>query len=352
MKIQKLNYSHPERKDFSSWQINDLQLIDFNLLVGKNATGKSRTIMLIYSFAKMLNNERPLMFGDWNITFIDNSELFEYKVSITNKVEEEELKINGVLKIKRKQEDLCELFSETQKEWKKISPPKDKLIIHVRRDIAEHPYLELLATWAKNVFCFKFGNINPNLISIDKNIDKLTSIDDIATLLDDIGDEKENIIQSFNSLGYNITHIFTLDIKGEDILYVKENDVNKPISQFYLSQGMFRCITLLIFIEYLLKKNKPQAILIDDLGEGLDYERATELGKFLFEKLKNTNIQIITTSNDNFLMDVIDIKYWNILVKKNNKIETFNYGNSSEKFREFKFSGLSNFSLFSSDYLL
>ncbi|MCP4106937.1 MAG: ATP-binding protein [Desulfobacteraceae bacterium] len=101
----------------------------------------------------------------------------------------------------------------------------------------------------------------------------------------------------------------------------------------------------------LLIQNKAETIIVDDICEGLDYERATKLGKLLFKIFQAKNVQFIVSSNDSFLMDVIDIRYWNILVRENNLIRVYNYKNSKDKFDNFKYSGLSNFDLFSSDYL-
>jgi AAA15 family ATPase/GTPase len=115
---------------------------------------------------------------------------------------------------------------------------------------------------------------------------------------------------------------------------------------------MLRTLSVLIFMEYHVHNNKSSTILIDDLGEGLDYERATKLGKLIVEKLENSNIQFIATSNDSFLMDVVPIKYWNILQRDGNTVKALNYQNSKEQFDKFRMTGLSNFDLFSSDYLL
>jgi hypothetical protein len=92
-------------------------------------------------------------------------------------------------------------------------------------------------------------------------------------------------------------------------------------------------------------------VIIDDLCEGLDYERATKLGELVFNICRDTEIQLIATSNDSFLMDAIDIKYWNILQRTGSIVTALNIKNSEEKFRKFKFTGLSNFDFFSSDYL-
>jgi hypothetical protein len=92
-------------------------------------------------------------------------------------------------------------------------------------------------------------------------------------------------------------------------------------------------------------------IIVDDLCEGMDYERASKLGKYIYDTLESKNIQFIATSNDSFLMNAVDVKYWNILHREGNKIHSYNVTNSKEKFDKFKKTVLNNFDLFSSDFL-
>jgi len=114
---------------------------------------------------------------------------------------------------------------------------------------------------------------------------------------------------------------------------------------------MFRALSLFVFIHYLIDTDNAQTIIEDDLCEGLDYERSTKLGRLIFDKFRDKGIQFIVSSNDCFLMDVIPVRYWNLLIRENIHIRVCNYKNSKKKFDDFKYSGLSNFDLFSSDYL-
>ena len=92
-------------------------------------------------------------------------------------------------------------------------------------------------------------------------------------------------------------------------------------------------------------------LLIDDLGEGLDYSRATHIGEKVFNACENGNLQLIASSNDSFLMDVVDISKWQIVRSKNSKLSVINQTNQPELFEMFRMTGLSNFDLFSSDFI-
>jgi hypothetical protein len=50
----------------------------------------------------------------------------------------------------------------------------------------------------------------------------------------------------------------------------------------------------------------PATILIDDIGEGLDFDRSSRLIKLLIEIAeKNENIRLIMSTNDRFVMNAV-----------------------------------------------
>ena len=120
-----------------------------------------------------------------------------------------------------------------------------------------------------------------------------------------------------------------------------------------MSQGMFRALSLIIQINYILfSDNMNRCILIDDIGEGLDFNRAIKLIKLLIKKVNNKNIQLIMSTNDRFIMNNTPLKYWQFLIRKGRKVSIKNYENSKNIFDNLYKSGLSNFDLFSSKLYL
>lgn len=355
MKLISLKYSliNANIAGYDDWYLEELCLSNFNLIVGENSVGKSRTVQLISSFAKMVSQETSILFfGKWTLTFRNNNNIILYQLDITNSVVSEKLYINKKLVLDRDNES-TQIFSFTNNKLVSIKPPKNKLVLHVRRDVEEYPFFEDIINWAQQLHGFKFGNITPNTLLIDKKADRLTSIDEIPLLLEELKqDDYNKVIQKFNSLGYLIERISTQHNEIGTQIIVFQKGLNKGLLQHQLSQGMFRALSLLIFIQYLISKNKVTTLIIDDFCEGLDYQKATKLGKLIANNFMESNIQFIVTSNDSFLMDVIPIKYWNILHREGNVVKSFNYQNSKELFDNFAFTGLSNFDLFSSDYLL
>lgn len=118
-----------------------------------------------------------------------------------------------------------------------------------------------------------------------------------------------------------------------------------------MSKGMFRALYLLIYAQYMSVREFPSLLLIDDLCEGLDYDRSTKLGKILFDFCIEHHIQLIASSNDTFLMDVVDLKYWNILQREGSEVSSIDIIKNPDLFNDFLFTGLSNFDFFSSDYI-
>lgn len=351
MKIIKLSYIDPD------WEIKDLELDRVNLLVGRNATGKSRTLATIDLLYKMLTQKRHLNRGcEWEIVFqTQNSDIIEYKFgtsSETTGVTYEIIKFNDSEILKRYgpcQAILKNFLTGTMID---IFPPSDKLVLHVNRDVKRFPFLEEIAGWAESSFGFKFGNISSYAQYNNREYDLLTAVEDIPVLFKNLADEsRRNILSDMNEIGYSVENISFEERGGIIILMTKEQDVVKEIPYYALSQGMFRALAVLIFIEYLITRKRPATIVIDDLCEGLDFARATRLGQMVFDKCETNGIQLIATSNDSFLMDVVDVKYWNVLMREGKQVTAINIKNHPQLFENFKFTGLSNFDFFSSDYI-
>lgn len=338
------------------YYIKDIELGRKNLIVGRNSTGKSRLVQLIASIAKMMSQKVSYLFeGQYILLFKDeNGSTYEYTFVVgLSSVIKEELIVGGKVVLERK--NTARLYSVKYNRIDEVSPPDNRLVMHVRRDKEEYPYFEKIIDWADHTYGFKFGNITPLSLLIDKETDRLTSIDEIPKIFSELinlnSNHRHNIVKNFNSLGYEIKEISVESLADNNVIYVLESYMTKKIPQHELSQGMFRTLALVVFLEY-LSTQKVNTIIVDDLCEGLDYDRAKGLGRLLFDKKEFHNVQIIATTNDSFLMDIVDIEYWNVLLRERSTVRALNYNNSREIFDEFRFTGLSNFDLFSSDYLL
>lgn len=355
MKLVGLSYADP------FWKLEDLHLGSVNLIVGKNATGKTRTLQTIDLLVKMLTQKRNLNWGSrWNATFendMGNVMVYSFGTSYNpdneGVVTGEKLEINGkTVLFRNPNEELSYIYNDITNGLDYVSPPIDKLILHTNRDTLKYPYLETIADWAETSFGFKFGNISPYAKFNQQEYDLLTAVEDIPFLFQKLSvKERQSLIKDFAKIGYNIEDVSVQD-RETPILFFKEKGIPKPIPHFKLSQGMLRSLALVIYMHYLIGRKKAATVVIDDLCEGLDYNRATKLGQLVFDLAETNHIQLVATSNDNFLMDTIDLKYWVLLKREGSTVSSIDHENHPDLFESFRYTGLSNFDFFASDFTI
>ena len=344
MRLTHFSYSE------TSWKITEeLPLQTANLLVGKNSVGKSKTIRSLGNVISFLLQQNDSLRHENLSAFLcfeDGKNIIIYSfICSKGEITYESLSVNGETYLQRDKETAT-LRQEA------INPPANKLILHVRRDTVQYPYIEKIMLWAEQACGLSFNEMD---VAGDNSTMSyiLGQQQDLYTLFKSLPQNAvSHIISEAQSLDYPITKIEDLTI-GDTFKKVvfHEEGVKSILIDRFLSKGMFRTLYLLIYIEYLSRQASPSLLLVDDLCEGLDYERSTKLGKLLFEFCLEHNIQLIASSNDTFLMDVVDLKYWNILQRKGSQISSINIQNNPELFEDFRFTGLSNFDFISSDYI-
>ena len=247
--------------------------------------------------------------------------------------------------------------------------------VHAKRDKLQHPFLEPLIQWAEEVSIFRFGTElgkDRVLIKNNKVVQESNSNHD-QILMEDLPSQYffkgrdeynstfiQNIIQDMRIIGFPLEDVdsgspFSIVINqplgGEPVsLLFKEERVKSKFDQFDVSQGMFRAFSLLSYVQYMKLKNASNTILIDDIGEGLDFERSKNLIQRIEEVSRDANFQVIMTSNDRYVMNAVNIKNWSIVVRNGHEIHFVNYQNSKGQFDDFTQLGLSNFDFFSGNF--
>jgi hypothetical protein len=362
MIISTINFSQNIGKA-DEWHLKNVSLGRLNLIVGRNAVGKTRTVNIITALARMLSSRIPMLLnGNWDIVFEHNDNFLRYILKIEeSKVIEERLIQDGKILLKRKG-DKGEYFVEAEGN-KKYYPPEGKLTIQVRRDKRELPYLEQLVGWAEKYRSFSFSNVRPNYLfaRIPVPVGQ-TGPDLIAEdlgmapyLLDQVHNNEEmkrRIVKDLAYMGYKVTDLRAIPspIPGSPadvrIIQIAETGIDFPINQLALSQGMYRVIAVAVTTNCVMQQGAEGTFVIDDIGEGIDFERSSKLIKLVFKRAEDTRIQLIATSNDRFLMNTIDIKYWNLFERRGKTVRAFNYRNSRKAFDEFTLTGLNNFDFF------
>lgn len=345
MVLSSFGYKEP------GWDLSELApLKSVNLLVAKNATGKTRTIRALQNVTAFLQQkenyggirtfETKLVFQDF-----ENSEFrLEYSFGLKDGVvEKERLTVNGHVLITR-----SKTIAKYQKDT--INPPSEKLIVQVRRDKNSYPEIEQLMQWAEGVTSVSCSDINPFTIIITNKFLNPWGFSELVEAL--TPQELKKVLSCAKRLGYNITSIKTIEATaGIKLVQVKERYISNNMVDVQLSSGMLRTLYLLCFIYVVKHSSKLSMLLVDDMGEGLDYRRSKDLGNLIFNDCEKNGLQLIASSNDAFMMDVVDIANWQILRRKGTKVSVINQSKSPKLFSSFRMTGLSNFDLFSSDFI-
>lgn len=339
-------------RDSDGWTLERLcPLSDVNLLVGRNATGKTRTIEAIQDVTSFMQMKTLLRGNqcfsvemEYDMKDDANTQMtYAFKVE-NGKIESERLTVGNRLLINRTGE--LTLYEDNV-----INPPIDKLVVQIRRDKEEYPEIEQLMVWADGITCVSCSNINPfTILGAPVNFINPYSFSELVEALSEEG--KKHVLDNACALGYQIADISVFKANADlNFVQVEERDVKKRLVDISLSSGMLRTLYILCFLERVKFAEHSTLLLIDDLGEGLDYQRATQLGKMVFDYCCNSNVQLVASSNDAFLMDVIDIAKWQILHRNGSCVTTVNQSRNGDMFQSFRMTGLSNFDFFSSDFI-
>lgn len=373
MKLASISYSEFQGTK-NEWTLEPFELGKVNLLVGKNATGKSRTISIIYSLASVLSGEykRALESGTWDVVFTNGDSPVHYHLEHTNnQVVKENLKQGEQVVLRRTLGAYGHIYNEEVKKKIRFDVPADAVAVFTKRDKLQYPFLEPLIEWGSAVRRFEFGKTmghqnlgipvkGPPIPLDEKDTTQVVPIYHMGYKAH-TDKFKEAIKADMSHLGYPIEDIdlrrpdnlriqspFPLDFVG---VSVKERDLQCYTDQPEMSQGMFRALSIVVQLNYLVMSKTATCVLVDDIGEGLDYERSCKLIEILREKSLHSSVQLVMATNDRFVMNRVPLEEWCYLVRKGNRVSVLNYKNAAESFERFKLTGLNNFDLLATHFL-
>ena len=131
-----------------------------NLLVGKNASGKSRTLSVITSLARLLAGDSKITFksAHFSALFDHNGERLHYELDIQDfKVIAEEFSVGAATRLKRGQGGVGLLHAVKLNEEIEFQSPEQELAAVARRDSIQHPFFEPLHEWGTSLRFYPFG---------------------------------------------------------------------------------------------------------------------------------------------------------------------------------------------------
>ena len=362
MILKELKYRSPNWS-IASGTIHDdfVAFENINLIVGRNASGKTRFIDVVRWISDLLDsdaNEANSNSYAFELLFQNNKDEIRYDVFSDDNahINQENLIFNNEVKLNRKKGLLYyENFGQN------LPFETDNYLLAInRRDYLQQPFFETLHNWGRNLSHYSFGgNMGKGQYKMDdwedtnkinfKNFNKVNVIFNAGRVK--FKEEYERkIIEDMETIDYHITSIMIDSASKYLFLKVQEKDLQLWTYFENMSQGMARAFSLLVQLNYSLMAKIPSCILIDDIGEGLDYERSRSLIELIIKKVEGSNIQLFMTTNDRFVMNSVPLKYWSVIHREGNKSVFYNYQNSKKTFDDFAFTGLNNFDFFATDF--
>jgi energy-coupling factor transporter ATP-binding protein EcfA2 len=359
------------------WKLEECTLGMINLIVGENASGKSKLLNVIGNLGNILSGSRgAFLSANYKAKFDKDRDKVEYILKCEgNTITDERLSINGDTLLTRGADGLGKIYFQKLNDRVDFQAPSNQVVSVARRDAIQHPFLEDMYDWGRSIRHYYFGTpLGKDQLVVplkrregqpESQLDPRNINMVVAMFIDAqkrfSSQFTDSIMQDMEAIGYKLKEIGTAPpislvvevAPGEIVgIYAKETDLDGITDQNEMSQGMFRALSLLGQITYSQLTNKPACILIDDIGEGLDYNRSTALVKLLVDKAKETPFQLIMATNDRFVMNSVPLEYWSVMQRIGNKSRIYNYRNSPNLFKEFELTGLNNFDFFSSKYYL
>lgn len=373
MRLKSLEYSH-HQGELHEWTVQGLTLQDVNLLVGKNASGKSRILNIIHNLARAITGKRTLQNGQFLVKFDNKGEEITYDLELhEGRIVREVFSVGSKKFLDRGEGGEGTIVAVKEDITIDFQTPENQLAVLARRDTVQHPYFEPLHKWAEALYHYAFGtSLGKERFAVfiegdfeTTDFDPKDSSTVVATFRKgeiEIGENFTNSVrEDFASIGYAVDNVglakpLDLKMEGPAIgelsgIFVKESDLPGITDQHAMSQGMFRALSIIVQVNYSILAGTPSCILIDDIGEGLDFERSCGLIDVLVRKAKNSSLQLLMATNDRFVMNRVPLEAWAIVDRDANHLQIRNYSNSKEIFDEFKFTGLNNFDFLAFDYL-
>lgn len=379
LRLTHYTYAEMSGED-SEWTLSKFRVRKTNLLVGRNATGKSRVLNTIRSLAIVLKSQPEKLYksGEWQVVFSSISgDEYKYHLKIAGReVFSEKLHVNGELRLTRTKSGLGKIWNDQTKSMLEFEVGRSGVALFLKRDTKQHNFIEPIRRWAENVRYYPFGTDfgrtiifadDPYPDATDKKDEDRPSLyesNQVVALYcrgyERFGDAfDEAILSDLRVIGYpcsRIDAVYSHTYMDEEInlpnnkvpvyIALHEKDLSMPTRQAEMSAGMFRSLALIVHINFCRLARKASTILIDDIGEGLDFQRATALIDLVQERTSSAGLQVIMSTNDRFVMNEVDFEFWKLIERTGSNVKILDLETSPELFEGHKFLGLNNFDLY------
>lgn len=326
---------------------------NINLFIGRNASGKSRTLNVIREIAGLVCGQftvKDALYATerFELKLKNDNDIYYYLLDFkNNSITEEILSVNGNVEFDRRNN----IFPSGIVDVDVYVP-----IICSKNEDGSYLYAKIVG-WGRSLKNYLFSNREEKnhpvkSVPVDIHGDDTLLIYTLHRGLEMFGKVfTDDIIACMNDIGYDVSDIGIHEGKSGFSLFVEEEG-KYVILQRDLSEGMYRALSLFAKLIFYNLSKASLCVLIDDMGEGLDYERSKALTDILIKKINDSNIQVFMTSNDRQVINKIPLKYLTVIDRKQTNSIFYNYFNSKDVYNDFKYTGLNNFDFLTTDFYL
>jgi len=354
------------------WLIDNVKLGEINLVVGQNSSGKTRTLNALSDLVDMLKGRGTRATGpvSYDLIFRNGEDFMQYELEYDLETIRMERLYMGEVLLERGEDGrgVIKYESTPGSIFLEFEIPHDQLACFAKRDRLQHPFIEIIHGWAVSLRRFDFsGDLGKTRYAlksafeareIDLSITNNSLVPVITVASEEYPEFRKTVLKDMNEISYTLEDFGIIHFserfgqadQDRYTVFTTEAGLEKQVTQRDMSQGMFRAFSVLVQLNYYILCGNKGFVIIDDIGEGLDFARAKQLVQLLIRKAVAAGIQLIMSTNDSFIMNAVDIENWAVIVREGNKISLFNYENSREIFEEFKFTGLNNFDFYASEF--
>ena len=374
MLLQHITLANPTSAN-KPWKA-ELSFTQAVLLVGRNSTGKSRILSGLGTLGRLLTGRQNPTDGHFEARFLHREQEILYTLHTEKgRVLKEEFRVEKQVLLERGAEGrgwIRAVEAGVERLSFRVNPTDVAAL--AKRDLIQHPFLEPLHEWAESLRYYRFNELRRYQFALLGN--QGVSVPDNATDPSDSnqavalfhaatqrhGDTvARQLVEDLNALGYRVSDVGlepmdqpanTAVVQTERVygLSIQEEDLPARTRQTEMSDGLFRALSLLIHTAYAELESRPSCIIIDDIGEGLDYGRSTALIQLLLQKADAKSIQLIMSTNDRFVMNAVPLGAWCGLKRTPTGVETICQSSHPDLFEDFKLTGLNNFDFFTMDF--
>ena len=323
------SYSVDEKKGTSQyWSMDEITFDRYNLIIGKNATGKSQLFNRL-NFLRCLHEQdgqTPSIITDVHskITFKNTKsgdEIF-YEVIISPGHEVREKIENKTKKIILFNSDSKEFYNEkTNKIEHRLIVKKHSVTKLIADDIDKYPTIKQIGDFFAGIKILRTDRYDPSSLSLSRHQlvpdDNLRNLGSVVLLWKDQKPELyHRLLNTFKTFFFEIKDFTDVPKANLPILGFIEKNVTEVFDQTECSMGMLRILGLIaLSISEDPKTGKvPSLLMIDEIDKGLDYENVGLIIEYVKEQ--SSESQIIFSSHSPITCNFVEPHFWRILSRQ------------------------------------